>query len=129
MSEIDDESIEFCDAFLDNEAVEDLLADSDIILLLYTPIHVGCSGVLVQAAATETPVLATNMGWIGYATRKYGLGQVVDELDPETIKNALTHCVEQGISCNKIAALQFSAGFDAASYGRAFVHIVMDGVS
>ncbi|MDD4734690.1 MAG: glycosyltransferase [Kiritimatiellae bacterium] len=129
MDSINDTSIEWYDEFISNQAVEDLLANSDVVLLLYSPIHVGCSGVLTQAASTATPVLAVNMGWIGYTVKHYQLGQVVDALDHITIKDALESCISQGVSFNTDKARQFAGIYDAAAYGNAFVNIICHGAT
>ncbi|MDD2235853.1 MAG: glycosyltransferase, partial [Kiritimatiellae bacterium] len=129
MDSINDSSIEWYDEFISNQAVEDLLANSDVVLLLYSPIHVGCSGVLTQAASTATPVLAVNMGWIGYTVKHYQLGQVVDALDHITIKDALESCISQGVSFNTDKARQFAGIYDAAAYGNAFVNIICHGAT
>ena len=53
------------------------------------PRHYGSSGILVRSAAIGRPVLASQFGWIGEATRKYGLGRTCDGTNIESIADQL----------------------------------------
>lgn len=62
---------------------------SDVILSLYQN-HVGMSGIINRAAATQKPVLSSNYGLMGEITRCYQLGLTVDSTAPEDIAKGLT---------------------------------------
>lgn len=51
---------------------------------------VGSSGLLVRAAALRKPVLASNFGWIGWATATFGLGRTVDVENPAAYRDAVS---------------------------------------
>lgn len=55
------------------------------------PRPVGSSGLLVRAAALGKPVLATDYGWVGWATQCFGLGRTVNVNEPAQYRNAITH--------------------------------------
>jgi glycosyltransferase involved in cell wall biosynthesis len=40
--------------------------------------QIGSSGTLVRAAAANRPIIASNFGWVGWVTKKFGLGTTVD---------------------------------------------------
>jgi glycosyltransferase involved in cell wall biosynthesis len=45
------------------------------------PDAVGSSGLLVRAAALRKPILASNFGWVGWATETFGFGRTVNVTD------------------------------------------------
>ena len=63
------------------------LKAADAISAIYVG-HVGSSGVVVEAAASDVPVVAVDEGWIGHVVRRHGLGVLVDALDPDTVTAA-----------------------------------------
>jgi len=53
------------------------------------PDAVGSSGLLVRAAALRRPILASDFGWIGWATKTFGLGRTVNVSDPIAYAKAI----------------------------------------
>ena len=53
---------------------------TDVVCAPYVN-HVGSSGIVACAAYAERPVLASDFGWVGEATRRYELGIAVDVSD------------------------------------------------
>ncbi len=53
------------------------------------PRHVGSSGIVARAAYLGRPLLASDFGWVGEATRRYGLGITVDATDPDDIARGI----------------------------------------
>jgi hypothetical protein len=77
------------DRYLTEEEHDLALNAADFIgALHYRPI--GSSGLLVRAAALRKPVLATDFGWIGWATNKFELGRTVNIEDFSSYSTGLT---------------------------------------
>lgn len=66
---------------------------SDIVLAPYQQ-HVGMSGILLLAAAAQTPVLSADYGLMGKMVRCYQLGLTVDSTAPEQIAVGLRRCLK-----------------------------------
>lgn len=62
---------------------------ADVVLAPYQR-HVGMSGILLQAAAANKPVLSSDYGLMGELIRRYGLGLAVDSTIPSEIAKGLT---------------------------------------
>ncbi len=62
---------------------------SDVILAPYQK-HIGMSGILLLAAATQKPVLSSNYGLMGEIVQRYSLGITVDSTDKNEIAQGLT---------------------------------------
>lgn len=62
---------------------------ADVVLAPYQR-HVGMSGILLQAAAANKPVLSSDYGLMGELIRQYGLGLAVDSTIPTEIATGLT---------------------------------------
>jgi len=60
---------------------------------------------LTEAVASGTPVIATDVGDMGYLVRKFSLGKVVPPHDPENLANAM------------FAFMQEKRNYDPASSG------------
>jgi glycosyltransferase involved in cell wall biosynthesis len=65
-----------------------LFAAADAVWMGYRG-HYTMSGVLVQAAAMGLPVISCAEGLIGWWTRKYAAGEVVDPDDAPAVVNAI----------------------------------------
>ncbi|MBW4441690.1 MAG: glycosyltransferase [Plectolyngbya sp. WJT66-NPBG17] len=61
---------------------------ADIVLAPYQR-HVGMSGILLQAAAVNKPILSSNYGLMGELVERYQLGEAIDSEDPSEIAVAL----------------------------------------
>ena len=77
------------DQFVDLELEQRLFSAADVLWLGYARQVWGQSAVLAQAASAGRPVLAREGGWIGWMTRRHGLGLCVDPLDPDQVNAAL----------------------------------------
>jgi glycosyltransferase involved in cell wall biosynthesis len=67
---------------------ETLFAASDAVWLGYSG-HAGMSGVLVQAARAERPVIACNQGLIAWFAERHGLGELVDVDKPAEVAQSI----------------------------------------
>jgi glycosyltransferase involved in cell wall biosynthesis len=81
-------SVVIRDALLTPDDFADALAACDWHSVAY-PRHFGSSGILVRAAAIGRPVLASDFGWVGEATRRYGLGLTCDASSVDAIADRL----------------------------------------
>ena len=93
----------FEERFVPDAELDDWVGAADLVLALYRG-HVGSSGVVLRAAASGTPLLATEEGMVGREVRGHRLGQTVAVGDPAERAAALARAIE---------APQF--GFDADS--------------
>ncbi len=74
---------------IDGKVEEGLLfSAADAVWLGYSG-HAGMSGVLVQAARAERPVIACDQGVIGWFTERHGLGEVVDIEKPAEVAQSI----------------------------------------
>lgn len=122
--DVTDETITFEDRFIENSEVRDLFYSTDVMLLLYSPTHVGGSGVLVQSASYGVPVLVSNLGWIGHTTKRYGLGEVVDSYDEQSLTKVFSRCITEGVRFDPHAASQFAQQYTPDEYAKSFVSIL-----
>ena len=79
--------------FVSDRCAEPYFQISDVVIALYQN-HVGSSNVLLRAAATGRPVLASHFGLIGEMVRTYNLGITVDASAPPEIAKAVIALVE-----------------------------------
>jgi len=93
------------DEVLSKEDFEDALIGCDWHSVVY-PRHFGSSGILARACANNRPVLASSFGWIGEATRRYGLGHVCDATSVDAV-------AEQLDSISREPVFRFSESSDA----------------
>jgi glycosyltransferase involved in cell wall biosynthesis len=75
--------------FVNNQEMQVYYQLAGVALALYQR-HVGMSGILLLAAAAQTPVLSTDYGLMGELVRRYQLGLTVDSTNPEAIAQGLT---------------------------------------
>lgn len=61
----------------------------DVVAVAY-PRHIGSSGILLEAAAANKPILGSKFGWIGYVIEKFGLGYTLNVLDEQAFKKGLS---------------------------------------
>ena len=80
--------------FLTDDEFVNLIAVSDVVCMPYVN-FIGTSGILMHAAAYGRLVLASEFGVIGELVRRYDLGEVCNEEDPEDVAMALLRCVEK----------------------------------
>jgi len=77
-----------CDEFVSDREVHLCFHSSDVILAPYQH-HIGMSGILVQAAAAQKPILSSDYGLMGEITRRWQLGLTVDSTEPSEIAKGL----------------------------------------
>lgn len=82
------------DEYISDTEVQTHFQLADVVLALYQ-LHVGMSGILVQAAAAQTPVLTTNYGLMGEMARRYELGLAVDSTLLTEIAKGLTRLLKE----------------------------------
>jgi glycosyltransferase involved in cell wall biosynthesis len=66
---------------------------SNVVLAPYQR-HVGMSGILLQAAAAQKPVLASNYGLMGELVQRYQLGLAINSEHPPAIAQAMTELLQ-----------------------------------
>lgn len=105
------------------EALPQLFAAADLVLMIYQASHLGSSGVLIKAAAVPRPVLATGAGLIAHNVRTHGLGITVDAASPPSIAAALDEIVRQ----RSVAGFRAPAAqaFAADNSVGAFTHLLL----
>ena len=81
------------DRFIDADTERDLFSACDVVWLGYKG-HYGMSGVLVQAYRNGKPLIATADGLIGWFCRNGELGPLIDDLEPDSINQALDSVLE-----------------------------------
>ncbi len=85
-----DDRIIIVDRHLDDGEFWSAMCAADVLCATYIR-HVGSSGVVAQAAYLGTPMLSSDYGWVGEATRRYQLGTTTDTTDPNTLIAAIEH--------------------------------------
>lgn len=70
---------------------------ADVVLAPYQR-HVGMSGILLQAAAAQTPVIASNYGLMGELVQRYQLGLAIDSERPDAIAQAMAQLLRDRTS-------------------------------
>jgi glycosyltransferase involved in cell wall biosynthesis len=82
------------DGYLDDNQERDILAASDCMWVGYTEFYL-MSGIMVLAARNGIPVLASASGLIGYLTKLYQTGLILDPHDRLSVVAALTKLVRE----------------------------------
>lgn len=80
--------------FADAATFEQVFSASDVVAVPY-PRHIGSSGILLRAVRCGKPVLASDWGWVGWVTRRFGLGTAVDVLDQRAFRSAIVDSLDQ----------------------------------
>jgi glycosyltransferase involved in cell wall biosynthesis len=96
---------------------------ADIVLAPYQR-HVGMSGILLQAAAANKPVLSSNYGLMGEMVKRYGLGIAVDSTDPREISAGLIRCLteEQDSLCDRARMQAFVVENSVERFAHTILH-------
>jgi hypothetical protein len=96
-----------------------VLAGARCAVLPY-PRHAGMSRVLVEAAATGTPVVAHEWGLLGHLVRTHGLGMTVDAGNPVALRAAVLALSEPDAQRRYAHALaRFAARYSPAAFATA----------
>ena len=130
VGQMGDGEVEVDDRFVANREIRDVYAGTDVMLLPYSGLHVGTSGILVQCALWDMPVLVEDLGWVGATTSRLGLGRTVRFRDVEAVQRAVTACVERPDALVPgPEARAFGQGHLPAIYGEQIVAAVRQLVS
>jgi glycosyltransferase involved in cell wall biosynthesis len=81
------ERIDWRLGYLPEGEVEDVLADSSVVVLPYR-LRVDASGVLAQAVGHGLPIVASDVGSLGETVEEFGAGEVVPPEDVEALAAA-----------------------------------------
>ncbi|MBA4385634.1 MAG: hypothetical protein C0410_12925 [Anaerolinea sp.] len=82
------------DQFLTDREFVTLISASDVVCMPYVHAR-GSSGILIHAAAYARLVVASEFGLVGELVKRYNLGVVCDESNPEELEEALCRCVDE----------------------------------
>jgi glycosyltransferase involved in cell wall biosynthesis len=83
--------------FVSDREMADYFSMADVVLAPYQE-HVGMSGILLQAAAAQKPVLSSNYGLMGELVKRYRLGITVDSTSPLSIAKGFLRFLQEDIS-------------------------------
>jgi glycosyltransferase involved in cell wall biosynthesis len=115
------------DEFVSDQQMRLYFRIVDVILAPYQR-HLGMSGILVQAAAAEKPVLSSDYGLMGEITRRYSLGLTVDSAVPSEIAKGLTHFLFESPAslCDRLKMKQFAEQNTAEQFASTiFQHLIV----
>ena len=83
--------------FISDAEMKSYFNRADVVLALYQN-HVGMSGILLQAAAAQKPVLSSDYGLMGELVKRYKLGIAVDSTNPFSISQGFIRFIQEDIS-------------------------------
>jgi glycosyltransferase involved in cell wall biosynthesis len=106
--------VRWLNGYVNEEQEPDLLAATDCMWVGYTDFY-GMSGVMVLAARHSIPVIASKQGLIGFLTKSYDIGRLVDPAATATVITAL-NSLEKDPSYWEAAGKRASLAF--AKHGR-----------
>lgn len=89
------------------EKIQRYFEASDYVLALYQQ-HVGMSQIIIRAAISQKPLLASNFGLIGELVQTKSLGKTTDSADPEQIATLFRQAVVAEIPVDKKSMQQFA---------------------
>jgi glycosyltransferase involved in cell wall biosynthesis len=97
---------------------------ADVVLAPYQR-HVGMSALLIRAAASGCPVIASDWGLLGAMTRKYELGVAIDSTSPVALAQAIGTALERGPALGNAARMaEFAELNDADRFADALLDSV-----
>jgi glycosyltransferase involved in cell wall biosynthesis len=105
------------DKFISEQEVPLYFQSADVVLALYQR-HVGMSGIVVQGAAVQKPLLSSDYGLMGETVRHWQLGLTVDSTIPTEIASCLTQFLTESpeISFDPSKAKYFAEQNSAENY-------------
>ncbi len=80
---------------------------SDYVLALYQN-HIGMASVVVRAAVSGKPVLASDYGYLGHLVQTEQLGAVTDATSPDAIRGLLERILTEEIPYSKTKSAKVS---------------------
>lgn len=114
------------DEFVPEQEVQLYFQSADVILAPYQR-HVGMSGILVQAAAAQKPILSSDYGLMGGITRHWELGLTVDSTIPSEIAKGLTRFLLE--STEKLSARTKMKAFAEQNFAEHFAGVIFQYLS
>lgn len=105
--------------YIPEDNVQAYFHAADVVLAPYQR-HVGMSGILIQAAAAQKPVLSSNYGLMGELVRRYSLGKAIDSTNPIDIASGLSSfLIDTNSNTYDIALMQeFAQSNSAVSFAK-----------
>lgn len=113
-----EESFIHVSEYISDEDLAVYFAASSLVLLPYHTAFTSTSGVLVRAAASSTPVVASDHGLVGWRTRQHSLGTTFVYPDASGLCSSIVETLD---TCfDPSAGLQFSASCTEEKLSSAF---------
>ncbi|MGB9357073.1 MAG: glycosyltransferase [Acidimicrobiia bacterium] len=119
-----DDRIVIVDRHLNDDEFWAAMCSADVLCATYLR-HVGSSGIVARAAYLGTPMLSSDYGWVGEATRRYGLGTTVDTIDHENLTAAVERVARSDLASTRTAT---SEPFVAFNTPERFTDLWMQGI-
>lgn len=97
--------------YIKDEDVAKYFLASDVVLLPYRYGFKGTSGVLNYASAAGKPIIASNIGEIGYIVRENNLGILIEPESPKAIAQGVEKFLSQSVKWReqiKLQAIQYA---------------------
>jgi hypothetical protein len=116
-------SIDIRDEYIPDEELVKLIGGCHVILAPYRR-HVGSSGVLVQAALSQRPVISQRYGLMGALVERYGLGVTCDPERPEELADCVRRVLHE--DPGNLADASGMAEYVSANNENPFVPAIMD---
>lgn len=89
--------------FVSDQDVHKYFQLADVVLAIYQK-HVGMSGILLQAAAANKPVISSDYGLMGQIAKTYNRGLIIDGSQVQNIEDSIANILN--VMSNKINDLQ-----------------------
>jgi glycosyltransferase involved in cell wall biosynthesis len=100
--------------FIPEEDVQKYFQTADVVLAPYQQ-HVGMSGILIQAAAAQKPVLSSDYGLMGELVKQYQLGLAVNSTQPRAIAEGIQEILYSKDLVSNVLKMQQFADQNSAS--------------
>jgi glycosyltransferase involved in cell wall biosynthesis len=106
-----------CYGYVPESDVNSYFQIADVVLAPYQR-HIGMSGILLQAAAANKPVLSSNYGLMGEMIRRYGLGLAINSTIPNEIAKGLTRFLLESSDnlCDRVKMREFATANSAERF-------------
>jgi glycosyltransferase involved in cell wall biosynthesis len=115
-----------CDRFVNEEEIQPYFQLADVILAPYQN-HVGMSGILVRAAATQKIILSSDYGLMGELVRRYKLGLAIDSSNPSKIAQGLAQLLLE--SHTNLCDLSQMQSFAEQNSAQHFAQVIFEELS
>ncbi len=88
------------DRFATELEFEALFSACNLVCLPYHG-HIGSSSIAIRAAKHDRDIVATDWGWLGWATNNFDLGTTCDVTNPKSFDEALVNSINKERSSNR----------------------------